>query len=250
MPKGIKKRTAATVRAEMEKQVAAINDMRTALRKAKEDYENKVRQMRDDLKAKEKRLGELQIEFRQLMQALRNRLLALRDYEKQLAEKIEKAKAKKTPNVMVLVTQRQYMECFIEYWMPIRKRRPDKPLTWMNDAELDKLTALNAAINNGETVETFRRRFHDLTEQEKAAEQVIEHMIYMGERDTEKLADTRAHLDEIKAAQKDAAEKLEMIEKIMNGTYVQDMLSNVFDRKRSEIVPNGYYNANTGVRRR
>ena len=55
MPKGIKKRTAATVRAEMEKQAAAINDMRVALRKAKEDYENKVRQMRDDLKVKEKR---------------------------------------------------------------------------------------------------------------------------------------------------------------------------------------------------
>ena len=68
MPKGIKKRTAATVRAEMEKQAAAINDMRAALRKAKEDYENKVRQMRDDLKAKEKRLGELQKEFKQLMQ--------------------------------------------------------------------------------------------------------------------------------------------------------------------------------------
>ena len=68
MPKGIKKRTAVTVRAEMEKQAAAINDMRAALRKAKEDYENKVRQMRDDLKAKEKRLGELQKEYRQLMQ--------------------------------------------------------------------------------------------------------------------------------------------------------------------------------------
>ena len=68
MPKGIKKRTAATVRAEMEKQAAAINDMRAAIKKAKEDYENKARQMRDDLKAKEKRLGELQKEFRLLMQ--------------------------------------------------------------------------------------------------------------------------------------------------------------------------------------
>ena len=64
MPKGIKKRTAATVRAEMEKQAAAINDTRAAIKKAKEDYENKARQMRDDLKAKEKRLGELQKEFK------------------------------------------------------------------------------------------------------------------------------------------------------------------------------------------
>ena len=55
MPKGIKKRTAATVRAEMEKQATAINDMRAAIRKAKEDYENKVRQMRADLNAREKK---------------------------------------------------------------------------------------------------------------------------------------------------------------------------------------------------
>ena len=68
MPKGIKKRTAATVRAEMEKQATAINDMRAAIRKAKEDYENKVRQMRADLNAREKQLGALQKEYRQLMQ--------------------------------------------------------------------------------------------------------------------------------------------------------------------------------------
>ena len=122
--------------------------------------------------------------------ALQNRLRALHEYEKQLAEKIEDAKIKKAPNVMVL-----------------------------------------------------------LTEQEKTAERAIEHMIYMGERDTKKLTEARAHHDEIKAAQKDAAEKLEMIEKIKNGTYIQDMLDKFGERKRSEVVPNGYYNANTGVRR-
>ena len=68
MPKGIKKRTAATVRAEMEKQAAAINDMRAAIRKSKADYENKVRQIRTDLNAREKQLGALQKEYRQLMQ--------------------------------------------------------------------------------------------------------------------------------------------------------------------------------------
>ena len=67
MPKEIKKRTAATARAEMEKQAAAINDMRAAIRKSKADYENKVRQMRTDLNAREKQLGALQKEYRQLM---------------------------------------------------------------------------------------------------------------------------------------------------------------------------------------
>ncbi len=87
-------------------------------------------------------------------QALQNRLRALHEYEKQLAEKINDAKGEKSPNVMVLLTKRQYIDCFIHYRLPIRKRRQDRPLTWMNDAELDKLTALNAAINNGETVDT------------------------------------------------------------------------------------------------
>ncbi len=68
MPKGIKKRTAATVRAEMEKQATAINDTRAAIRKAKEDYESKVRQMRADLNAREKQLGTLQKEYKQLLQ--------------------------------------------------------------------------------------------------------------------------------------------------------------------------------------
>ncbi len=199
--------------------------------------------------------GERYIRFKSLGEeyseaALRGLLDERLVFEKKLAEKTEDAKTRRAPNVMVLLTARGYMDSFITYRLPIHKLRPNRPLTWVNDAELDKLSALNAAINNGETVETFRRRFHELTEQEKAAERTIEHMIYMGERDTEKLAEARAHLDEIKAKQKDAAEKLKMIEKIMNGTYVQDMLNNVFDRKRSEIIPNGYYNANTGVRRR
>ena len=192
-----------------------------------------------------KSLGEFYSE-----QALRNRLLSLKEYEKQLAEKIKEAEAKKAPNVMVLLTERQYMECSIEYRLQIRKRRPDKPLTWMNDAELDKLTALNAAINSGETVDTIRRRFHELTEQEKAAEREVENLGYMSENYTERIATARKHLEEVRAELKEAAERLEMVEKIMNGTYVLDMLNNVFDRKRSEIIPNGYYNANTGVRRR
>lgn len=199
--------------------------------------------------------GERYIRFKSLGEhyteaSLRGLLDEKLAFEKKLAAKIEEAKTKQSPNVMVLLTARRYMDSFITYRLPVRKLWQDRPLTWVNDAELDKLSALNAALNNGETVETFRRHFHELTEQEKAAERAIEHMIYMGERDTKKLTEARAHHDEIKAAQKEAAEKLEMIEKIMNGTYMQDMLDKFSERKRSEIVPNGYYNANTGVRRR
>ena len=72
-------------------------------------------------------------------------------------------------------------------------------------------------------------------------------MIYMGERDTEKLAEALKHLNEIKAELEDASEKLEMIEKIMNGTYMQDIVEKFSERKRTEVVPNGYHQS--GARR-
>ena len=62
-------------------------------------------------------------------------------FEKNLAEKTDDAKTKRAPNVMVLLTARGYMDSFITYRLPVRKLWQDRPLTWVNDAELDKLTA-------------------------------------------------------------------------------------------------------------
>ncbi len=70
----------------------------------------------------------------------------------------------------------------------------------------------------------------------------------MAEHDPEKLAEARAHLEEVRAELKDTVELLETAEKVMNGTYVQDMLDKFSDRKRAEIVPNGYHQS--GARRR
>ncbi len=70
----------------------------------------------------------------------------------------------------------------------------------------------------------------------------------MSDNYAERLAEARAHLDGVRGELKEAAERLEMVEKIMNGTYVQDMLDKFSDRKRAEIVPNGYHQS--GTRRR
>ncbi|MBQ9905504.1 MAG: hypothetical protein IJM46_01865 [Oscillospiraceae bacterium] len=51
----------------------------------------------------------------------------------------------------------------------------------------------------------------------------------MSEHDTKKLADARVHPDEIKAEQKDAAKKLEMIEKIMNRIKATDIVRRIDD---------------------
>lgn len=47
-----------------------------------------------------------------------------------------------------------------------RKRNPNQKLTWVNDAELDRLLMLNSMINEGATLDSIRR---DFAEKEKAA---------------------------------------------------------------------------------
>ena len=76
MPKGIKKRTAATVREEMEKQATAINDMRAAIKKAKEEYESKVKKLKAEISASKKRLSELQKEYQQLVRNEQREMLS------------------------------------------------------------------------------------------------------------------------------------------------------------------------------
>ena len=56
----------------------------------------------------------------------------------------------------------------------MRKRQQEKPFAWTNDAELDRLLALNAAINHGKTLTSIREDFRKLTEQEAAAAQAAE----------------------------------------------------------------------------
>ena len=79
--------------------------------------------------------------------ALRNRLKAKADYEKRLARQIEDAQTANAPNLVVLKTMRFYMISFSGGYMPVRRSRPDHILTWENDAELNRLTALNAKIH-------------------------------------------------------------------------------------------------------
>ena len=49
MPKGIKKTTTATLRADINKQIAAIKAKEIALAKAKDDYDKKVKQLKADI---------------------------------------------------------------------------------------------------------------------------------------------------------------------------------------------------------
>ena len=67
MPKGIKKRTTAVIREELEKVSREIHDKETAIKKAKEEYDSKIKNLKADISADKKRLTELQKEYQQLV---------------------------------------------------------------------------------------------------------------------------------------------------------------------------------------
>ena len=63
MPKGIKKTTTATLRADIDKQMAAIKAKEIALAKAKDDYDKKVKQLKADIAEANARLKALRKEL-------------------------------------------------------------------------------------------------------------------------------------------------------------------------------------------
>lgn len=119
-----------------------------------------------------KTLGEQYSEY-----ALRNRLNAKKKYEQALEQKIQSAmqrKSKDSIEVIVLRTMQFYTIAYSSGALPVRKREQKKPFSWTNDAELDRLTALNQKINSGATLESLKRDFENaestLAEKEKVLE--------------------------------------------------------------------------------
>lgn len=112
-----------------------------------------------------KSLGEHYSEY-----ALRNRIRAKKKYELEIEKKINSAK-KESPEIIVLRTIRFYTVAFSNGALPVKKREKNKPFSWTNDSELDKIIALNNKINSGATLETLRKDFENaenaVTEKEK-----------------------------------------------------------------------------------
>ena len=76
MPKGIKKRTTAVIREELEKVSREMHDKEAAIKKAKEDYESKVKKLKAEISADNKKLTELQKEYQQLVRDEQREMLS------------------------------------------------------------------------------------------------------------------------------------------------------------------------------
>lgn len=98
--------------------------------------------------------------------ALRDRIKVNQEYEHRLDEQLRAAKQNGKENVRTLFMMRSYTIAVKRGMITPRKRNPNQKLTWVNDAELDRLLMLNSMINEGATLDSIRR---DFAEKEKAA---------------------------------------------------------------------------------
>ena len=113
---------------------------------------------------------------------LRNRLEIKAAYEQNLVRMIQVARDMHAPNLRVLEMMRRYTILFSDGLFPVRKKNPKGILSWQNDAELDRLTALNAKINQGATLDSMRRdaekkqqEINELTERLEELDSYVRH---------------------------------------------------------------------------
>ena len=113
---------------------------------------------------------------------LRNRLDVKVTYEQNLARMIQAARDTHAPNIRVLEMMRRYTILFSDGYFPVIKKNPKGILSWQNDAVLDKLTALNAKINQGATLNSLRRdaeqkqqEVHELRERLEELDSYVRH---------------------------------------------------------------------------
>ena len=76
MPKGIKKTTTTTLRADIDKQMAAIKAKEIALAKAKDDYDKKVKQLKAEIAEANTKLKSLRKELEVLIHEEQKKMMS------------------------------------------------------------------------------------------------------------------------------------------------------------------------------
>jgi hypothetical protein len=118
-----------------------------------------VRPQNGDRFIRIKSLGEMYNE-----QALRNRVDNRNIYEEQVTNDVKSLLAqgeKETLKGRGAYAVYQYVITFKGGQLPARKRNPKQPFTFVNDAELDRLAALNKRINEGATIASLQNELAD-----------------------------------------------------------------------------------------
>ena len=168
--------------------------------------------------------------------ALRNRLFRKLEYEQKLVRDMEQAKMNDAPNYRVLVMMHRYIISFSKGYMPVRRKNQKRVLSWMNDAELDRLTALNEKINQGATLDSLRA---DMAEKEEAVRRIERARDGCDGSDQDLILKLNAALIQAEDELRDAAELLTTAEQVLGGTYLQMIGDAERQRRESDYLENG-----------
>ena len=168
--------------------------------------------------------------------ALRNRLSRKLEYEQKLVREMEQAKMNDAPNYRVLVMMHRYIISFSKGYMPVRRKNPNRVLSWVNDAELDRLTALNEKINQGATLDSLRA---DMAEKEEAVRRIERTRDGCDGFDQDLIKKLNAALIQAEHELRDAAELLTTAEQVLGGTYLQMIGDAERQRRESDFIENG-----------
>lgn len=168
--------------------------------------------------------------------ALRNRLFRKLEYEQKLVWDMEQAKMNDAPNYRVLVMMHRYIISFSKGYMPVRRKNPNRVLSWVNDAELDRLTALNEKINQGASLDSLRA---EMAEKEEAVRRIERTRDGCDGSDQDLIIKLNAVLIQAEHELRDAAELLTTAEQVLGGTYLQMIGDAERQRRESDFIENG-----------
>lgn len=168
--------------------------------------------------------------------ALRNRLSAKHDYEQKLLLELERSRLTNAPNRRVLEMMHLYIISFSKGYFPVCKKNPRGILTWKNDAQLDRLTALNEKINNGATLDSLRA---DMAKKEQAVREIARTIEGGSISDPEVAAKLNTALQFAKQELQEAADWVTTAEQVLGGTFLQHIGELEKQRRESEYLENG-----------
>ena len=168
--------------------------------------------------------------------ALRNLLSAKHDYEQKLLRELEWARLTNAPNRRVLEMMHLYIVSFSKGYFPVCKKNPRGILTWKNDAQLDRLTALNEKINNGATLDSLRA---DMAKKENAVREIARTIEGGNVSDPEVAAKMNIALQSAQQELKEAADWVTTAEQVLGGTFLQHIGKLEQQRRESEFLENG-----------
>lgn len=109
-------------------------------------------------------------------QAIALRINARNDFEKKLEQSFQQGKKENKPEsyLMCVRTIQLYTAAFKQGKIPVRRKNPNKALTWKNDSNISALLALNEKFSKGVTLEQLHQEMEEAEKKKNEIESKVQ----------------------------------------------------------------------------